>query len=90
MVSKDDDLIFTIDVSSLLVKLAVVTIKGKPVATAQQPYTILTDDDAGFVNNYQMTLLRRKRTCSRSSRKIKRSSSPYSISDIFFPHKPKF
>jgi autoinducer 2 (AI-2) kinase len=54
MVRTDDDLIFTIDVSSLLVKVAVVTAKGKPVAAAQQPYTILTDDDAGFAKSFDV------------------------------------
>ncbi len=52
MVRTEEDLIFTIDVSSLLVKVAIVTAKGKPVASAQQPYATITDDDAGFAKSF--------------------------------------
>lgn len=55
MVRTDEDLIFTIDISSLLVKVAVVTAKGKPIASAQQPYATISDDDAGFAKSFDTT-----------------------------------
>lgn len=62
----DDELIFAIDISSLLVKVAVITAKGKPIASAQQPYATISDDDAGFAKSFDTKEIWTKVTqCSR-------------------------
>ena len=52
--ANDQEYILSIDVSSLNVKIAIVSTKGELLASVQKPYVTRTDDEAGFAKAFDM------------------------------------